>query len=115
MSAPIELTWKRNDTGRLNIIVTQANGSPYDITGASLFLTVKKSAGVPDASALISKKVTAHDDPTNGESHFSIDTTDNDISGRYVFDVQIKTAADDVWTLFDGVWKVVSDVTQRVA
>lgn len=112
---PTDLCWTRGDTGRLDVTVTDEDGTPYDFTGATLFLTVKNALTDADSAAAIRKEVTAHDDATAGESHFDILTTDNATAGTRYYDVQLKTATSDIYTLFGGVWSVLSDVTTRTA
>jgi hypothetical protein len=112
-STSADLTWTRGDSGRLDVVVKQADGEPYDLTGATLFLTVKTALTVIDANATISKTVTAHDDAAAGESHFDIATADNTPAGTYFYDVQLKDATGKVYTLFGGQWRVLGDVTLR--
>ena len=108
-----DLCWTRGDSGRLDVTVTQSDGTAYDLTGSTLFLTVKNALTDADSAAVILKEVTSHDAPTSGESHFEILTTDNATAGVRFYDVQLVTDASDVFTLFGGIWKVVGDVTIR--
>jgi hypothetical protein len=110
-----DLCWTRGDSGRLDVTVTQSDGTAYDLTGATLFLTVKNSLTDGDSAAVIRKEVTAHDAPLAGESHFEILTTDNATAGTRFYDVQLKDSANKIFTLFGGVWRVVADVTVRTA
>jgi len=104
-----DLCWTRGDTSRLDIEVL-AGGVPKDITGASLFLTVKTSVAQSDANAVLRLEVTDHDDPATGLSHFNFTNT---TAGQFVYDVQLVTADNAVGTLASGTWIVVADVTQR--
>jgi hypothetical protein len=108
-----DLCWTRGDSGRLDVTVTQSDGTAYDLTGATLFLTVKNALADADSLATIRKEVTAHDAPEGGESHFDILTTDNATAGTRFYDVQLVTGTGDVFTLFGGVWRVLGDVTAR--
>lgn len=110
-----DLCWTRGDSGRLDVTVTQADGTAYDITGATLFLTVKNALTDADSAAAIRKEVTAHDDAAAGESHFDLLTTDNATAATRYYDVQLKTSDSKVYTLFGGLWKVLADVTTRTA
>lgn len=110
-----DLCFTRGDTGRVDITVTGEDGTPYDLTGATLFLTVKNAFSDADSAAVIRKEVTAHDDATAGESHFDLTTADNATAATRYYDVQLKTATNDIWTLFGGVWRVLADVTTRTA
>jgi hypothetical protein len=110
-----DLCWTRGDSGRLDVTVTQSDGTAYDLTGATLFLTVKNALADADSLAVIRKEVTAHDAPEAGESHFEILTTDNATAGVRLYDVQLKDADNKIFTLFGGIWKVLADVTVRTA
>jgi hypothetical protein len=48
-----DLCWTRGDSGRLDVIVTQSDGTACSLTGATLFLTVKTALTVTDASATL--------------------------------------------------------------
>jgi hypothetical protein len=108
-----DLCWTRGDSGRLDVTVTQSDGTAYDLSGATLFLTVKNSLADTDSVAVIRKEVAAHDNATAGESHFEILTTDNATAGVRFYDVQLKDSDNKIFTLFGGVWRVVADVTAR--
>jgi hypothetical protein len=110
-----DLCWTRGDSGRLDVTVTQSDGTAYDLTGATLFLTVKNALTDADSAAVIRKEVTAHDAPEAGESHFEILTTDNATAGTRYYDVQLKDSDNKIFTLFGGIWRVVADVTVRTA
>lgn len=110
-----DLTWTRGDTGRLDVTVKQADGTAYNLTGATLFLTVKNALTDADSAAVIRKEVTSHDNAAGGLSHFSIVTADNATAATRFYDVQLKDSSNAVYTLFGGLWKVLADVTTRTA
>lgn len=110
-----DLCWTRGDSGRLDVSVKQADGTAYNLTGSTLFLTVKNALTDADSAAAIRKEVTAHDDAAEGESHFDLLTTDNATAATRYYDVQLKTSDSKVYTLFGGLWKVLADVTTRTA
>jgi hypothetical protein len=110
-----DLCWTRGDSGRLDATVTQSDGAAYDLTGSTLFLTVKNSLTDADSAAVIRKEVTTHDAPLAGDSHFDLLTTDNATAGVRFYDVQLKDSDDKIFTLFGGIWKVLADVTVRTA
>ena len=114
-SMSADLTWTRGDSGRLDVTVTQSDGTAYNLTGATLFLTVKNALTDADSAAVIRKEVTAHDAATSGESHFDLLTTDNATNGRRFYDVQLKDSTAKIFTLFGGLWTVTQDVTTRTA
>jgi len=110
-----DLCWTRGDSGRLDATVTQSDGAAYDLTGSTLFLTVKNSLTDADSAAVIRKEVTTHDAPLAGDSHFDLLTTDNATAGVRFYDVQLKDSDNNIFTLFGGIWKVLADVTVRTA
>ena len=114
-SMSADLCWTRGDSGRLDVSVKQSDGAAYNLTGATLFLTVKNALTDADSAAVILKEVTAHDDAEEGESHFDLLTTDNATAGTRYYDVQLKDSANKIFTLFGGLWKVLADVTARTA
>jgi hypothetical protein len=105
-----DLCWTRGDSGRLDVSVND-----FDLTGSTLFLTVKNALTDADSAAVIRKEVTAHDDAEEGKSHFDLLTTDNATAGTRYYDVQLKTSDSKIYTLFGGIWRVLSDVTTRTA
>jgi hypothetical protein len=114
-SSQADLTWTRGDSGRLDVTVTQSDGTAYNLTSCTLFLTVKNALTDADSVAVIRKEVTSHNDATAGESHFDLLTTDNATAGTRFYDVQLKDSANKIFTLFGGVWRVLADVTVRTA
>ena len=114
-SQQADLTWTRGDSGRLDVTVKQADGTAYDLTGSTLFLTVKNALTDADSAAVIRKEVTSHDSAAGGLSHFDLLTSDNATAGSRYYDVQLKTSTNAIYTLFGGLWKVLADVTARTA
>jgi hypothetical protein len=110
-----DLTWTRGDSGRLDVTVKESDGTAYDLTGATLFLTVKNALTDADSAAVIRKEVTSHDNAAGGLSHFDLLTTDNATAATRFYDVQLKTSDAKIYTLFGGLWKVLADVTARTA
>jgi hypothetical protein len=114
-STAADLTWTRGDSGRLDVTVNQADGTAYNLTSATLFLTVKNALTDADSAAVIRKEVTTHDNAAGGLSHFDLLTADNATAGTRYYDVQLKDSTNKIYTLFGGLWKVLSDVTARTA
>ena len=114
-SSQADLTWTRGDSGRLDVSVKDADGTAYNLTGSTLFLTVKSALTDADSAAVIRKEVTSHSNAAGGLSHFDLLTTDNATAGTRYYDVQLKDSTNKIYTLFGGLWKVLSDVTTRTA
>lgn len=110
-----DLCWTRGDSGRLDVSLQSPDATPYDLTGCTLFLTVKSRIADIDDAALLRIDVSTHDDAAGGKSHFDIPASSGNIApGQYVYDVQMKTDSNEIYTLFSGLWIVRDDVTKRV-
>ena len=110
----------RGDTFRQKIVVTK-DGQPADITGWTIYFTLKKNKTDSDDNAVIKKDITNHIDPVNGESELLILPTETDnLLGVYYFDIQIKrhitspVSYDDIATILEGTIKFSQDITRRV-
>jgi hypothetical protein len=110
-----DLCFVRGDTGRIDISIKDASGTALNLTGATLFLTVKNALTDADSAAVIRKEVTSHTNALAGESRFTLTTTDNATAATRFYDVQLKTVTNDIWTVAGGLWKVLADVTARTA
>ncbi|HHA18786.1 MAG TPA: DUF2479 domain-containing protein [Methylophaga sp.] len=105
----------RGDTQRFTLVFTDNNKNPIDITGATVWFTLKSDISADDSEAEIQKVVTNHIDPANGitEVVLSADDTSALIPNRnYYYDFQIKLSTGDVKTLLAGKVKVLEDVTR---
>lgn len=116
---PVEqvcLQIKRGDTWSRTMYFQDANGSPIDITGWTIFFTVKAKADDLDAAAVISKTITVFSDPTSGEAEISLTSTDtNQAIGSFLFDIQIKTNLGEIITVLEGIIDITKDITIRTS
>ena len=110
-----DLIEKRGDTQTYTLYFCDEDGAREDITGWTVFFTVKTKSSDVDASAIISKTVTTHTDATNGETQISLTSTDLATVGRYIYDVQVKTDTGDIKTVVEGNFTITQDVTTRTS
>ncbi len=92
------------------------NGASEDITGYTIFFTLKESMKDPDSSALIQKDITSHEDAVNGISAIELSAEDTNIEpGTYWFDIQYKDNENPAnkKLLQIGRIKITETVTQR--
>jgi len=84
-----------------------------DIRGWTLYFTAKRCCTDADVDAIIQKIITNHTDPTHGITQLSFSHVETNAFpvGTWVYDVQVKTAADEIYTLFKGQFTVLCDVT----
>ena len=113
---PIKRDIIRGDTRHFKVTVVDKTGVPKDITNATVFFTMKISKDKDDTDpTTIQKKVTTHTDPQNGITKVTLlpsDTFDKQ-TGKYYYDFQIVFNQDEVYTIDEGVIKIVSDVTRK--
>jgi len=105
----------RRDSWERKVYFETDDCSPIDITGWTIFFTVKEKMTDTDTNAKIKKTITTHTNPLNGESEIILSPTETNLSGSYVYDVQVKTSADSVLTLMNGTISFIEDVTQRTS
>ena len=108
----------RGDDAYLDGTITK-NGAAQDITGCTLWWTLKKSKTDPDSAAILQK--------TNGSGitivsaaggTFTVRINSTDLSSidserLYYWDVQIKDAANIIQTVMTGTVVIALDITVR--
>jgi hypothetical protein len=105
----------RGDSSSIDFTLTD-NGSPVDLTGATVFFTAKPalSNDVSDNTAVISVEVTDHSDPTNGATVIPLSATDTDVTpGEYYYDIQVKKLDATIVSIRARKLEVFADVTRR--
>jgi len=88
---------------------------PIDITGWTVFFTVKRELKDTDTNALIKKTITTHTSPTNGITEISLTPTDTNYFGNFYFDIQIKKTDNSIHTVIIGTVEFIRDVTNRTS
>lgn len=116
---PIDFEIIQGDDTAIACTFKDEDGNPIDITGYTVYFTVKKKpdADDDDSSAVIKKDVSVHTDPTNGETSIEIAKADTeDVEPRrYVYDLQLKDASDKIASSKFGVLEVIPDITNRTS
>ena len=106
--------YKRDDKG-FSFTFTDTSGDAVDLTGDTIFFTVKENETDLDADALIRKDITPPD-PTTGVAEMTISHDDSDVDvGDWYFDVQRVTAAGTVTTIMKGTFRIIQDITIRTS
>lgn len=112
-----DLTIKRGTTFPIEITITDADGDPVDLTGATIYFTAKAVESdiiTDDASAVIEKDVTVHTDPTEGESLVTLSAADTTVTpNTYFYDITVKYASGVVNTPIEGKLKIDGKPTNR--
>lgn len=106
----------RRDDVAFELTFTDVDGAPVDITGGTVFFTVKRRISDTDLEALITKEITIFDDPTNGIAILILTSAQTNIpAGSYFFDIQLKTIDSKIASSSAGRFYVSQDVTARVS
>ena len=89
----------KGDTVWINLEFRNDDGTVLNLSGTSIYFTVKRNYSDPDIAALISITQTGHDVPQSGLSHIFIDTGDsNHCAGEYVAGFKLKDQYNNVST-----------------
>lgn len=108
----------RGDSKTFNFKFTDSDGSALDITGHTIFFTVKPNIDddSTDSSAVIKKDITSHYNAEAGESQLTISSDDSNVDAKnYVYDIQLKDASGNIHTPngFPARFIIKEDVTRR--
>src|SRR5687768_6478528 len=111
-----DLEIKRGDDVSFEMTFREEDGTAYDITGMTVFFTMKRKFSDADADALISKTVTSHSDPTAGETTVALSNSDTTVTpGKYPYDLQIKDGDGKIQSTSTAYITILPDVTQRTS
>jgi hypothetical protein len=113
-----EISAVRKTTVPLLVTITDSTGTAIDITGYTLFFTVKKNTSQPqnttDADALISKTLTTFSDPTHGIARITLSSTDTSIpAGSYLYDIGYKDLSGNRYLSEPDDFTIIGNITQR--
>lgn len=94
----------RGDSEDYIITFSHPGGTPYNITGWTIFFSLKTNFDLDDADASLRKVITSHTDPTNGITTISLVPADTaSLEPRdYDYDVKILLSDGKVKTLLKG-------------
>lgn len=117
--AVIDFELIQGDDESLTVTFKDEDGAVIDITGYTVFFTMKKRPDddSDDSDAPIKKTVTSHSDPTNGETIIYLTSAETAVleARRYVYDLQLKDLSDKINSTKYGVLEVIKDVTNRTS
>ncbi|MGB9697706.1 MAG: hypothetical protein ACPL2D_10560 [Ignavibacteria bacterium] len=111
----IEIT--KGNPATIPIKIMYSDGTPFDLTGKTIFFTVKKLGdnSENDDNAVIKKTITTHIDPVNGKSSISLSKTDTNIDTiQYKWDIKIYNGVININSK-EGRIKVNNKVTYRTS
>ena len=98
-------------TGKIYEVPFKKNGQTEDITGWTVYFTVKESMKDIDANAKITKKITTHEDAKNGITLIDLSESDTDIDvGNYYYGIDYKDSSGKIGTVLSGRLKIIKPV-----
>jgi hypothetical protein len=105
------------DSFPLTVERLKDDGTAWDITDWTFWLTLKESPSDADADATVGPKTnTSHADPTNGITNFELAPSETaDLHRRYYYDVQQKRPDGSVKTVLYGTIYFEQDVTETTS
>lgn len=90
-------------TTKIYELIFTKNKIAQDITGWTIYYTVKEKKEDSDANAKIDKKITSHSNPTGGKTLIELTPSDADLDPKnYWYSIDYKTSDDNVGILFEG-------------
>ena len=102
----------RGDSESIVVEVKNSAGVGINITGYIFWFTAKTIDSDADAVAVIQKEVTVHTTPLSGITTIELLYTDTAIdAGDYQYDIQMKSATNEITTLVRGTFSIKQDIT----
>ena len=91
-TAPVNKTLEIvQKTTKIYEVQFKKNGANQDITGWTVFFTMKNKLTDEDVDAIISKTITVHEDSTQGKTLVELTSSDTDVPPKsYYFDIKFK-------------------------
>jgi len=109
---------QRGNPYNATITVTNASGTAYDLTGKTVFFTVKKATDTTadDAGAVITKNITSHTSASGGITTLALTATQTDIvPGDYNWDIRVYDDSPLVqMNTVSGACKITEIITKRI-
>jgi len=104
----------RGDDISFNQEFTDENDSPLDITGWTIFFTVKKNESDSDSKAVLSKEFSDFSAPLTGIASIYVSSSETDsLEGTYYYDFQVKRDDGVILTISKGNITFLRDITRR--
>lgn len=105
----------RGDDWSMKLTFADENGTALNITGWTIFFTLKKKKTDTDADAVLQKNVTP-ESPTTGVCTVVLTNTETlNLLGLYYYDFQYKDDDGVVQTITSGGLTFVTDITRRIS
>ncbi len=114
-----KITIQRGNPYNATITVTDSAGDAYDLTGKTVFFTVKKcdDDGTDDTNAVISKSITSHTNAVGGITTLALTAAQTLITkGDYKWDLRIYDDSPLVQLNSEsGICEIADIITKRIS
>jgi len=115
MVEQVNLEIKRGDTWSRVIYFEDEDKVRKNITGWTIFFTIKVKADDLDTATTTIAKTVSPSNPLEGEAEISLTSTDTKDVGNYIFDIQVKTNLNEIITVLEGTITITQDITTRTS
>jgi hypothetical protein len=109
----------RSDDYNLDIQLLKEDGTidgePINLTGCTVFFTVKRNLQEPDSRALIRVDVSSHTDPVNGVTSIPLTASQCDLVGDFNYDVKVKYSTGTIESVMKDTIIFIDHVTIRTS
>lgn len=105
----------KGDTFPIKVQVLSEDGTAFDLTSCTAFLTVKKRLEDADSEALIAKSTTSHVSAIEGITQFSLLAADVDYVGSFYYDIKLKDVNDIIYSVDKDRFILENHVTIRTS
>lgn len=105
----------KGDTYPLDIQLIRVDESLIDLTGCTVFFTVKRTLQDADNEALIKKDITSFTSATTGELSIALTSTDVNYIGEFYYDIKIKYTSGLIESVITDKFILMEHVTIRTS
>lgn len=101
----------KGDTKKYDLTFKDSNGDAIDITGATVYLSVKDEQN--SSVNLFQVVTTTHTSPTTGQTEIEVEPADTASLelGNYWYDIQITTSSSEKYTVLKGNYAITYEIT----
>jgi hypothetical protein len=112
----LNLIFNAKNTNTIDLWCFDEEDIVVDITGATVFFTVKEKPTDSDTSAVLKKDVTVLTNPTSGNTLITTTPTDSaSLLGNYLYSIKIKLVTGEIYNLKEGNICFRKTITERTS
>ena len=110
----MNITMVRGDDKLFELTFTKG-GTALDISGWTIYFTVKDRLALEDAEAILARDITVHSDPTHGKTQLTITHDESEgLPDMALYDIRSKDGEGQITTLLIGRIYAINSITQRI-